>query len=649
VRLLGRNPGFFLMKHLPALTAACLAFPAALHAQGFGVPAKPVFEGKAENIQLKPSSAQVTAQAGGDGITVRVMPGEEGYPGLSLVKKDGTPFDLSKHGHVEAKIANTGTKNLALGLRLDNPDDWKNNPYNTENLHLKPGETGVVNLIFGHSYGKKKSYPLKPENISQILFFTTKSEGEQSFRIESMIAAGTPGELPAVDPATIRVKPQGEVVYDASSKINAEKQIDTWNKARASVVSDGIRAVYPGGKDTGSLVFRPEQGRWDLSQSLQVVVKIKNDGATAVSPNIRLESNGGPSDTIDAGTLAPGESKEVVIPFPAKEIWIGAKDAGQKGDKGTGGKPGTKIASDAISAVIVAVPNIDSERSLVLQSVKANLPPTPKMPEWLGKKPPVEGEWSMTFEDNFDGTSPDAAKWNIYAENYWDKSSAFSKDNLLVEGGFAKLRYERKSNHHNDDPKAKKFDYTTGFLDTYGKWTQRYGYFETRAKLPTSPGLWPAFWLMPDRGAAAGEKWQRQDTGNGGMEFDIIEHLTRWGPYRYNVAMHWDGYGKEHKAIGSSNIYVQPDKDGFVTVGLLWLPGSATYYFNGVKMAHWETDRMSAIQSHLMYTLPQGGWDNNAVDDKKLPDDFVIDYVRVWQKKDLATEGDGPKSPAPAK
>ena len=23
-----------------------------------------------------------------------------------------------------------------------------------------------------------------------------------------------------------------------------------------------------------------------------------------------------------------------------------------------------------------------------------------------------------------------------------------------------------------------------------------------------------------------------------GMEFDIMEHLTRWGRYRYNIAMH---------------------------------------------------------------------------------------------------------------
>ena len=34
---------------------------------------------------------------------------------------------------------------------------------------------------------------------------------------------------------------------------------------------------------------------------------------------------------------------------------------------------------------------------------------------------------------------------------------------------------------------------------------------------------------------------------------------------------------------------------------------------------------------------------NSQLDDAKLPDDFIIDYVRVWQRKDLATPGDGPK------
>ena len=53
-----------------------------------------------------------------------------------------------------------------------------------------------------------------------------------------------------------------------------------------------------------------------------------------------------------------------------------------------------------------------------------------------------------------------------------------------------------------------------------------------------------------------------------------MEHLTRWGPYRYNIAMHWDGYGKEHKSTGSDRIYVQPDADGFIAAGLLGSPAT---------------------------------------------------------------------------
>jgi beta-glucanase (GH16 family) len=631
--------------HRSIIFSALAAAPAALFGQAtFGVPAKPVYEGAGENLDFKPSSDQVVPGTSAEGITVTIKPGPEGYPGLTLTKKDGSPFDLSKHGHVEARITNLGTGKSPVNLRLDNDGDWQTNPFNTESVHLEPGETGTIKLIFGHSYGHKKAFPLNPAAITRILFFGGKSGTEQVFRIDSLIAGGTPGELPPVDPATIRIQPENGVIHGSATKVDVEKQFSFENGATALVKEgNGIALGFPGGPKTGSVTFKPAEGRWDLSQYLQIAIDLENTGTVPVAPKIRIDTNGGPSETAIVEAIEPGKSRKVILPFASQQPWVGDGAAGKKDGKGSQAQPGSKVTSDAISKLIISVENIDSPRSLLVTSLKAEVPPFPTLPDWLGKKPPVDGDWALTFEDNFDGTSPNPAKWNIYAENYWDKASAFSKDNLIVEDGFAKLRYEKKKNHHNDDPKAKPFEYTTGFLDTYGKWTQRYGYFETRVKLPRSPGLWPAFWLMPDRGAAAGEKWKRQDTGNGAMEFDIVEHLTRWGPYRMNIAMHWDGYGKEHKAIGTSNVYVQLDKDGFYTAGLLWLPGQAVYYFNGEEVARWETERMSNVQSHLMYTLPQGGWDNNAIDDKQLPADFVIDYVRVWQRKDLATAEDGPK------
>lgn len=212
------------------------------------------------------------------------------------------------------------------------------------------------------------------------------------------------------------------------------------------------------------------------------------------------------------------------------------------------------------------------------------------------------------------------------------------------------MRYEKKTGPQNDDPTQKSSAYASGLLETYGKWTQRYGYFEARMKLPTAPGLWPAFWMMPDRGAAAGAQGKRQDTANGGMEFDIMEHLTRWGGLRYNIAMHWDSYAQgKHKQTGTERIYVQPDKDGFITAGLLWLPGLAVYYGNGREVGRWEDPRISNVPSDMMFTLPTGGWDNSRLEDAKLPDDFTIDPLgpgcaaggrAFWRRAGPGRDGD---------
>jgi beta-glucanase (GH16 family) len=162
-------------------------------------------------------------------------------------------------------------------------------------------------------------------------------------------------------------------------------------------------------------------------------------------------------------------------------------------------------------------------------------------------------------------------------------------------------------------------------------------------KLPECPGLWPAFWMMPDRGKELDSQGKRCDTGNGGMEFDIMEHLTAWGPYRFNMALHWDGYGKGHKSVGTSNAYVPADAEGFRTIGMLWTPGAIVYYGNGTEIGRWENERVSAEQSYIIFYMVSGGWANVPLDDSCLPDDFIIDYVRVWQRSDLATPADGLK------
>ena len=43
-------------------------------------------------------------------------------------------------------------------------------------------------------------------------------------------------------------------------------------------------------------------------------------------------------------------------------------------------------------------------------------------------------------------------------------------------------------------------EYISGILTTQSKFTQKYGYFEIRSKIPVGVGVWPAFWMLADDG-----------------------------------------------------------------------------------------------------------------------------------------------------
>jgi len=589
-----------------------------------------------------PTSDQVTVARSTDaavpGIVVTIQPGKEDYPGIRI-PPDGGSWDLAAYGHVEARVVNTGDKPLFLSLRVDNAGNWQDNPWNTESITLAPGASGTISTIFGYAYGKKPGFALNPAAVVNVLLFAGKSDSVQSFRLESLQAAGPAGEKPPVAPEDVRTKPVSDTLFGPGAPAGTVAASAVAG-AQVSVVPGlgprpALRTVIPATSDA-VLTLKPVIGRWDLRDYLEVRVAVRNGGTKPETPRVRLETNGGTGDWITApAPLAPGAAGTIVIPF----LSAGPIDLSKP-------ETNSRLTSDAVSAVTIGVLPADNEQAIIVDSVRAGRPAA-SLPGWLGKRPPVEGEWVKTLDEEFKDKTLDTSIWSIYGENYWDKQSHWSKDDILLGDGVVKLRYEKKTGFNNDDPKAKSSNYAAGYLHTYDKWSQRYGYFEARMKLPTAPGLWPAFWMMPDRRDRSKSQGERQDTGNGGMEFDIMEHLTRWGPTRYNIAMHYDGYGSDHKSLGSDRIYIQPDKDGYITCGLLWTPGLAVYYGNGREVLRWENPRISNVPEILMFTLPMGGWDNSPLEDAKLPDDFIIDYVRVWQRKDLSSPTDGKLPSAP--
>ena len=614
------------------LLPLALSFAAtfSLHATRADEAPQPLLEIKAETAaRLLPNSDQVSVAPSTEpaGFVVTIETGPEGYPGVSLKPDKGDAWDLAKFGHIAARVTNLGSKAASISLRVDNPGPWQENRWNTETISLQPGESGTIKTIFGFQYGYKTGYPLNSATISNVQLFAVKSDVKQTFLIQSIEADGPKGETPAVAPDAMRITPENGWLLGEKATLNTD-QISA-NRATVQLENNALRLIFPPNEESQKVTIKPLQGRWDLRKYLQMRVQLKNQSVAPAALKLRLESNGGPSDWIEA-TLKADETRDIVVPFAPHT----PHDLSDK-------KKPNVINNDAVAALVIAADKADNERAIVVQEMRADLPNL-EVPDWLGQRPPVDGDWVKTLDENFDGPL-DSSIWSVYGENYWDKQSHWSKDNVIIENGVAKLRYEKKTGFNNDDPTKKETPWQSGYLHTFDKWAQRYGYFEARMKLPKSPGLWPAFWMMPDRGRGDDVKNMRQSTSDGGMEFDIMEHLTRWGPNRYNIAMHYDGYGKEHQSIGSDKLYLQPDKDGFITTGLLWTPGVAVYYANGRELTRWENPRISNVPEILMFTLPMGGWDNNALDEKQLPEDFTIDYVRVWQRKDLASAGDGTK------
>lgn len=125
-------------------------------------------------------------------------------------------------------------------------------------------------------------------------------------------------------------------------------------------------------------------------------------------------------------------------------------------------------------------------------------------------------------------------------------------------------------------------------------------------------------------------------TGGQGMEIDIMEALGVWGSGRLSHAVHWDGYGDDHKNIG------HPVKDlpgldlsQWTTFGLYWEEGKLEFYVNGKNTWTHTSPRVCAVPSFILLSAQTGGWDKNSeqretVFEPNLPKYMEVDYVKMW-------------------
>lgn len=121
------------------------------------------------------------------------------------------------------------------------------------------------------------------------------------------------------------------------------------------------------------------------------------------------------------------------------------------------------------------------------------------------------GDYKLVFLDNFDGNALDLTKWTIDTGSYYSGEQNnnlywYCPENIEVLNGILHIKTTRNSSPELHtysfwDSKADSMvEYTNYFNYNSGQITTKYefpinGKIEARIKLPSSLGLWPAFWL----------------------------------------------------------------------------------------------------------------------------------------------------------
>lgn len=159
--------------------------------------------------------------------------------------------------------------------------------------------------------------------------------------------------------------------------------------------------------------------------------------------------------------------------------------------------------------------------------------------------------------------------------------------------------------------------YTSAMISSWGRFSQRYGVFEMRAKLPAGKGLWPAFWLLPDN-------------SGGPPEIDIFEFLGQT-PTTLHTTMHSLAGGR--RTGGTRAVQTVDLTRDFHTFTLDWSRQHLIYYIDDIEVARFPTAGDMHQPMYMIANLAVGGkWPGAPDASVVFPAAFEIDWIRVHRR-----------------
>ncbi|PTS81665.1 MULTISPECIES: family 16 glycosylhydrolase [unclassified Caulobacter] len=157
------------------------------------------------------------------------------------------------------------------------------------------------------------------------------------------------------------------------------------------------------------------------------------------------------------------------------------------------------------------------------------------------------------------------------------------------------------------------FDYVSGMLSSVSSFSQTYGYFEMRARLPAGQGAWPCFWLLSTK---PGDR----------SEIDILEARGQLADINNTSLHHTSLAGGQ---VGSS-VFTPGGASAFHTYGLLWDKDDLVWYVDGAEVYRLATPADMNVPMYLVVTLAVGSWAGTPDAASLAASSFDVDYVRAY-------------------
>jgi beta-glucanase (GH16 family) len=258
----------------------------------------------------------------------------------------------------------------------------------------------------------------------------------------------------------------------------------------------------------------------------------------------------------------------------------------------------------------------------------------------------VPAGYALVWSDEFNsGTAPDSSKWTYdIGGNGWGNHELeyYTRrlENAKVEGGNLVITARQETYRGAG---GVTMNYTSARLKTQGLFSQTYGRFEARIKLPAGQGIWPAFWMLGEN--IANDGWPKcgeiDIMENVGTE-PAINHGSLHGPSSTNPTS--DRTATVSLPAPADRSVGQRLSDDFHLYAVEWEPGVVRFFLDSnsyatFTLAEWPAGGTWVFDHPFFIVLNVavgGDWPGTPEATTVFPQTMLVDYVRVYKKQDVS-------------